>query len=66
MDDFYILLLLLATVFWIWQFLSLMALPESSFKGRYDKLIWAIALIFLTVLGLSFFCFGNSANEEKY
>ena len=51
MNGLYILLLCLAALFWVWQFLSLMGLPDSVFVGRYDKLIWAAAVIFLFVLG---------------
>lgn len=48
-------------VFWITQFNHLMSLPDASFPGRYDKLIWAGLLIALNILGaLTFWLFKTS------
>ena len=38
-------------IFWLVQFGNLMGRSDDSFPGRYDKLIWGTALIFLGVLG---------------
>ena len=56
----------IAAVFWVWQFLSLMNYDETKFKGEHDKLIWAAALIVLNALGaIAFFIWkiGSGADD---
>jgi hypothetical protein len=40
-----------ALVFCLRQFLDLMSRRDDQFPGRYDKLIWAAAIILTNVLG---------------
>ncbi|MEM6260325.1 MAG: hypothetical protein AAGI37_18775 [Planctomycetota bacterium] len=57
---------IIAAVFWIWQFLSLMTYSEANFPDKHDKLIWAAALIVLNALGaLAFFIWkiGSGADD---
>ena len=45
-----ILLLAVFAIFfyeWFRRFISLMLLPYVCFPGRYDKLIWGLAFVFL-------------------
>lgn len=56
----------IAAVFWIWQFISLMNYDEAKFRGQHDKLIWAAAMIVLNALGaLAFFIWkiGSGADD---
>ena len=57
---------IIGTIFWIWQFISLMNLPDKAFKGRHDKILWAVAMIALNLLGaITFFiwAFGKRTDE---
>jgi len=49
------LLLIAFAVLWTWAFFSLMAMPDSAFKGRNDKLIWAVLMIVLLPFGVFIF-----------
>jgi hypothetical protein len=44
-----IFLVMLLGVAWVWlkQFVWMMSLGDDSFAGRYDKLIWGLAFVFL-------------------
>ena len=46
-----VLLWLILIIFWVSTFYSLMAMPDSAFKGRNDKLIWAVLVIVLNLFG---------------
>jgi hypothetical protein len=39
------LVVLLLLVFWLRQFIVLMALPDSVFPGRYDKTLWFVLFL---------------------
>jgi hypothetical protein len=41
---------LLITVFWIAQFIDLMAMPDDDFPGRFDKILWVVAFLVLFVV----------------
>jgi hypothetical protein len=50
--SFYIVIVaIIAAAFWISQFMDLMSRPDDDFPGKYDKPIWAAAMIFGSVLG---------------
>lgn len=38
-------------VFWLYQIVSLMDMPDDAFPGRHDKIIWVALLVLLPVLG---------------
>ena len=38
-------LLLLWSIFWVYQFVQLMLLSEADFPGRYDKVLWTVAFV---------------------
>ena len=38
-------------VFWLYQVVSLMDMPDEAFPGRYDKIIWVVLLVLVPVLG---------------
>lgn len=42
----------LTMVAWVREFTALMAQPDTSFPGRYDKAIWALLMIALPPVGL--------------
>ena len=55
MIDTYLLLLLLCMAYigvWLLTFVWLMMTPDTSFDDRYDKIILALALVFVPVAGL--------------
>ena len=55
MPDVYRLLPFLALaygVLWTFAFIRLMLRSDDAFRGRYDKPVWAAALIFVPVFGL--------------
>ena len=37
-------------IFWVYQFVQLMLLPEADFPGKYDKFLWTAAFIFVFLL----------------
>lgn len=41
--------------FWANEFLTLMRAPDSAFPGRFDKLIWGLALVILPPIGAPIF-----------
>jgi hypothetical protein len=47
-----LLLLVLYVRAWLLEFFFLMGLTDNAFPGRFDKLTWALVLIFLGPLGL--------------
>ena len=51
MNVIVIVLLVVAVVFWLSQFVSLMNMRDEDFPGRYDKPIWAMTLILANILG---------------
>lgn len=38
-------------VFWLWQLVSLMRMPDTTFPGRFDKIAWVAILLIAFVLG---------------
>lgn len=50
-----IALVVILISYWISTFCSLMAMPDSDFLGRNDKLIWAILVIVTFAVGASMF-----------
>jgi hypothetical protein len=38
-----------AAIFWMVQFFIFIQMEDAAFPGRYDKLIWGIALTFMNV-----------------
>ncbi len=45
MMDVIIVLIVLWSVFWIYQFVQLMLLSEADFPGKYDKVLWTAAFV---------------------
>lgn len=41
----------LGCIFWLTQFLDLMARKDSEFRGHNDKVIWGMLLIFTSFIG---------------
>ncbi len=64
MNFFGLLLVVLvvgALIFWIFQVVSLMRMPDKAFAGRHDKAIWAAVLVLTFVLGAIAFWFWKAA-----
>ncbi len=40
----------MCAIFWIVQFVMLMGMPDSAFPGKYDKVVWGLAMVVLTVV----------------
>jgi len=59
-------LLIFLALAWLWikQFVWLMMLEDKSFPGKYDKLIWGAAFVFLFVLAPFAFILWRSATGE--
>ena len=34
-------------IFWVFQFVQVMCLSDDDFPGRYDKILWVAAFIFI-------------------
>lgn len=47
----YLLVALVISPFWIYQFIQLMLLSESDFPDKYDKYVWVV--VFLVVIPLA-------------
>jgi hypothetical protein len=47
-----LLILAWAALTWIGEFVYLMSLHDDDFPGRFDKLIWAVALLFFAPVGI--------------
>jgi hypothetical protein len=62
-----IFLILFLAIAWLWlkQFVWLMMLDDKTFPGKYDKLIWGAAFVFLFVLAPFAFIMWKSAIEES-
>jgi len=58
------LVVLGVVAFWITQFNQLMAIPDERFPGKHDKLIWAVVLITLNVLGAVTFWFFHTDKRK--
>lgn len=51
-----VLIGLILSVFWVYQFVQLMLFSDGDFPGRYDKPLWAAAFVFAFLLApLAFF-----------
>lgn len=49
-------------VCWGREFLLLMQIPDNVFPGRFDKLVWALAIVFVPFLGVPTFWFFRKAH----
>lgn len=58
---FAVLALLLLAAVWLVQFVQLMLLSDSDLPGRYDKVLWAAAFIFVFPLAPFAFLFWKRA-----
>jgi hypothetical protein len=47
----FLLVAILGVVFWISQLIDLMQRPDEDFPGSNDKMIWALVIVFGSVLG---------------
>jgi hypothetical protein len=66
MSGILIFLVIFLALAWVWlkQFVWLMMLGDKSFPGKYDKLIWGAAFVFLFVLAPFAFILWRSATGE--
>jgi hypothetical protein len=42
--------LLLNAILWVVQFMDLMTMPDDEFPGRFDKALWVLVFLVLSVL----------------
>jgi hypothetical protein len=42
---------ILLLIFWLRQFILLMATPDASFPGRYDKILWFVLFLLGGIVG---------------
>jgi hypothetical protein len=60
----FLLVMMGLIAFWIKQFNDLMSIPDERFPGRHDKVIWAVVLIVMNVVGaLTFWFFKNGKSK---
>ena len=45
-----LVLILGICIFWVYQFVQLLLLPEADFPGKYDKCLWTAAFILVFLL----------------
>jgi prolipoprotein diacylglyceryltransferase len=51
---FFIILPILATVFWVWMIIDC---AQRKFKNKNDKTVWILIIIFTNVLGAAIYYF---------
>lgn len=59
------LLLIAAVLFCFTQFIDLMRRPDSEFPGRFDKPIWAVAILLANVLGAAAYWMSKASEPES-
>ncbi len=49
----FVLVAALVIIFWLWMFIDCVQRPDNKFpaKGKNDKVVWAVTLLWLTILG---------------
>ncbi len=49
----FLLLAAVAIVFWLWMLVDCLKMPDNKFpaKGKNDKVIWAITILWLSLIG---------------
>lgn len=52
-------------VFWLWMLIDCLNRPDKKFKGKNDKLIWILIMIFFWILGSILYYFMVKRKKEK-
>jgi len=60
-----IALIIGTSVFWLWMLVDCLSRPERKFKGKNDKLIWILLMIFFWVLGSILYFFMVKEKKGK-
>ena len=49
----FVLVAALVIIFWLWMFIDCVQRQDNKFpaKGKNDKVVWAVTLLWLTILG---------------
>lgn len=49
----FVLLAAAAIIFWLWMLMDCLKMPDSKFpaKGKNDKVIWTITILWLSLIG---------------
>jgi predicted membrane channel-forming protein YqfA (hemolysin III family) len=56
------ILISLMLVFWVWMLIDCL---KRNFRKDNDKIVWALVIIFLYILGASIYYFVIKINEKK-
>jgi hypothetical protein len=60
----FVVIIIIAEIFWIIQLLDLMKRSDNSFPGRYDKPIWAAILLLCNLVGAVAYFISKPLNEK--
>ena len=49
----FVLVTAFVIIFWLWMFIDCIQRPDNKFpaKGRNDKVVWVVSLLWLTIVG---------------
>jgi hypothetical protein len=61
-----IVVLLPLIIFWLFQFVGLMSLPDNRFPGRFDKVLWVSVFVLIAPLApMAFYVWNGQRVEES-